>query len=110
MHKYLNLDLTRKRQIHLIGGIFCWIFARLALLTGTKIHKLNYGPMLYMLLIIETLIAICIFAISETVMFFQRKNWRVKLSPHPVRQGRVYDEILGKLRRKGIKKIFLIIF
>lgn len=101
LHFVSTLDLTKQRLIHTLLGIIAWVFGRLACLTGTSLHEVDYGSTLYILLIIETIVAICLFILFEIVYRMKRVKWRVNFANEPVVKGKEYEDILMRLRNKG---------
>lgn len=105
IHFVNSIDLTVQRIFHTILGIFIWISARICCLTGVKLHEKKYGATLYILLIVETIVAFSLFIVFEVSYRFQRKKWKVNLAVKPTKTGKIYEEILQKLRNKGKKNL-----
>lgn len=93
-------DVFTRRRIHIFLGILNWFFARLACVTGTAIHELVYGSILFILLIVETIIALSLFVLYEVVYRIQMKTWAVTFTMRPVKSDKDTRMILHLLREK----------
>lgn len=110
-YKYFHLkgrrfDISITRRIHTILGIITWIFARLACLTGTALHEISYGSLLFILLIVETVIAFLLFILFEVLYRIKRKHWKANFAMKTAKDDPETQTILRLLREK-CKRIHL---
>lgn len=102
IHFVRTLDLTFQRRLHTIFGILAWIFARMACMTGTSLHERTYDSgLLYLLLVVETVVAFLLFVLFEIMYRIKRKKWKVNFAVTPKKDSKEIQEILHRLRNKG---------
>lgn len=96
---------SQHRFGHMMGGLVLWLVVRAALATGTSVFEKLYGPTLFILLVIETVVMLCLFTLLNVMTLMNRK---VKKAERPRKEGKIYEDILDSLRNKSkfIHKIF----
>ncbi len=99
---YVVFNITYQRWIHTFLGIFAWIVSRIAVFTGASLHEVLYGSTLFVYSIVETIIAILIYILLETLYRLSRLNNRVALSAKEGKQSSENIKLLERIRSKGL--------
>ena len=101
--------ITYTRWAHLVIGIVCWIIARLCVITGCVLHKNKYGPLLFNLVIAETVIFIVAHIIFEFIRWrsftYKPNSSRPDIKPsNDVKSMQILDDMKKGLTISDLKK------
>ena len=97
---FVWVDVTFQRWFHTFWGIVAWLAARGAVITGTALHELDYGPTLLVIVIVETVIALIIHCTLEIAYRVSRIKFRAGQSTK-ANPSELNKKIIEMIRNKG---------
>ena len=106
---FVVVDVTWQRRFHTFWGIWAWIAARFAVVTGCSLHEIDYGPTLLVFVIVETVIALVVHTTLEIVYRVSRIKNRASLSTYanPSEENKkIIKMIREKASTEELKKAF----